>query len=161
MPFAELVEAVEAVGPVESWEADVALDAALRVVTVAGEARARRDLERIVSGRNRRARPDSPPDDTSVVPWLETGFAESGTLLPYGLPTAWLGQSLEMYGVPTGPASSVSYAMRWHGERPAVLWEQHGTPTRLDAPALAPGWMTTEAKGEALWPAPRVDTSFA
>ena len=99
------------------------------------------------------------PDDVSVIPWVETGFAAGAALLPYGILPAWFGQSLEVHGVPTAPGSSVSYALRWHGERPAVLWEQQGTPTCLTAPAVAPGWKSTEPNGEALWPAPQVEPS--
>ena len=48
----------------------------------------------------------------------------------------------------------VSYAVRWHGDRVALLWEVepnegHG-PVRLTAPGLEPGWSTTERRGEAL-----------
>ncbi|MFZ2442582.1 MAG: hypothetical protein WAW51_09490, partial [Ilumatobacteraceae bacterium] len=46
------------------------------------------------------------------------------------------------------------FAIRWHGERPAVLWEQSGDAVALSAPVLAPDWHTTEVKGEALWPQP-------
>jgi hypothetical protein len=48
----------------------------------------------------------------------------------------------------------VAYAVRWHGSRPAVLWEQTGDPVELVAPAVAPAWRTREATGEALWPEP-------
>jgi hypothetical protein len=49
----------------------------------------------------------------------------------------------------------LSYAVRWHGERPALLWElvgRHGaaTPVRLTAPGLDRSWSTTAPKGEAL-----------
>ena len=81
--------------------------------------------------------------------------------MPHGFPASWLGQSIDVYGVPTGVASAVSYAIRWHGERPAVLWEQTGNPVELTAPAVAPDWSTTEAKGEALWPAPAVAPTIA
>ena len=73
---------------------------------------------------------------------------------PGGLPDEWLGQSVEVYGVPASPSSSVSLALRWHGERPAVLWEQTGGPVELNAPLLAPEWGTSEMSGEALWPVP-------
>jgi hypothetical protein len=66
-----------------------------------------------------------------------------------------LGAALEAHHVPVGPSSSVSFAVRWHGERPAVLWEVTGDPVALTAPAVAPGWHTADVRGEALWPAPR------
>jgi hypothetical protein len=60
--------------------------------------------------------------------------------------------------LPTSPTTTVSFAVRWHGERPAVLWEQQGDPTvALFAPAIDPDWTTTQRSGETLWPAPVVE----
>lgn len=70
------------------------------------------------------------------------------------MPPTWLGINFEVYGIPVGPASSVSYAVRWHGERPAVLWEVTGDPVELTSPALDPAWRTSVTSGEALWPPP-------
>ena len=150
----ELVDAVEAVGPMPGWDADMALRAAARVLFAAGEHRARRDLERIVARRSAAERPSTPPDGVRAIAWLETQFANDGELVPNGVPVAWLGQSVESYGVPTGDGSTVSFALRWHGERPAVLWEQTGEAVELTAPVVAPGWHTTDVMGEALWPPP-------
>jgi hypothetical protein len=57
--------------------------------------------------------------------------------------------------------------VRWHGERPAVLWdvEPHNNdrladlvagqvPFRLSVPGLDPAWSTSERRGEALLAAP-------
>ncbi|MDJ0770027.1 MAG: hypothetical protein QNJ12_14595 [Ilumatobacter sp.] len=150
----ELVGAVERLGPTTTWAADVAVVAAGRTLAQAGERRALRDLDRIVARRTPSRRPDAPPDGVAAIAWLETSLADGASLLPDGLPPSWLGQSFEVYGVPTRRGSAVSYAIRWHGERPAVLWEQQGAAIELVAPVLAPGWSTNEAKGEALWPAP-------
>lgn len=150
----ELVEAVELLGPDRSWSATAALTAARRVLTIAGERRARRDLDRIVAGREPAARPDAPPDGQSAIAWLESVFAVGGALVPDGLPDSWLGQSIEVYGVPTSAVGAVSFALRWHGERPAILWEQTGDPTTLTSPTVAPEWSTDEISGEALWPPP-------
>lgn len=69
------------------------------------------------------------------------------------LPDGWYGQGWEVHGAPTA-RGRVSYAVRWHGERPALLWEVQpgaGTePPRLSAPGLDPAWSTTELRGEAL-----------
>ena len=148
----ELVGAVEQLGRRATWDADVALAAAGRVLVVAGEGRALRDLERIVAGRTPAERPARPPAGVRAVAWLESQLATGGRLLPVGLPEAWLGQSFDVYGIPTGTDSAVSFAIRWHGERPAVLWEQTGNPIELTAPLIAPDWATSETKGEALWP---------
>ena len=83
--------------------------------------------------------------------WPVSGGAE---LLPGGLPPAWAGSDFEVFGLVIGSASSLSFAVRWHGARPAVLWEQHGLPVTLTAPQVAPEWRTAAAEGEALWPVP-------
>ena len=66
------------------------------------------------------------------------------------LPSAWHGQPIAVHDAPTqrGP---VSFAVRWHGARPALLWDvPAGTTVR--APALDPEWESTEPSGEALLP---------
>jgi len=88
---------------------------------------------------------------------VERRIVDGGRLLTGGMPTAWLGNNFEVHGLPTSPSSSVSFAVRWHGERPAVLWEQDGDPVELSAPDVDPDWNTLEASGEMLWPAPRVE----
>ncbi|MCB0965814.1 MAG: hypothetical protein KDB37_03175, partial [Ilumatobacter sp.] len=150
----ELVRAVEQFADRSTWTTDAALVATDRVLAAAGEDRARRDLARSVASRVPSERPSSPPDGVAAVAWLESMFAVGGTLLPLGLPDAWLGQSVEVYGVPTVAGSTVSFALRWHGDRPAVLWEQTGDPVRLTSPLMDPDWATTEPSGEALWAAP-------
>ena len=62
-------------------------------------------------------------------------------------------------GCRSGHGSRIDYTVRWHGERPAVLWDVTGEPVELTAPLLDPGWSTVEAKGEVLWPAPKVSFS--
>ena len=73
------------------------------------------------------------------------------TVLPE-LPPAWRGQRLDVRGVPTrwGPCS---YALRWHGARPALLWEAP-PGVRLRAPGLDPTWASDDRAGEALLAAP-------
>jgi len=76
-----------------------------------------------------------------------------GVVLASLVPDAWYGQGWEVHGAPTG-RGTVSYAVRWHGDRVALLWEVEphpGTePVRLTAPGLEPGWSTTDARGEVL-----------
>ena len=74
-------------------------------------------------------------------------------LLPLGLPDDWLGANFEVHDLPAGEGGRASFALRWHGERPAVLWE---STAPLTAPVLAPTWSTAAGaeRGEALWPAP-------
>jgi hypothetical protein len=65
----------------------------------------------------------------------------------------WLGQGVEVHDAPTH-AGRLSYAVRWHGERPAILWELRPhvgvSPTRITAPGLDRSWSTNELSGEVL-----------
>lgn len=68
-------------------------------------------------------------------------------LLP-GVDAAWRGRPIDVVELPTnwGP---ISFALRWHGEHPALLWEAPPRVT-LRARALDPDWSTTEVTGEAM-----------
>jgi len=75
-----------------------------------------------------------------------------GVALCSGLPEEWEGRDLEVHDAPTA-AGTLSFALRWHGPRPSVLWElvQRGVePVRLTAPGLDPQWSSTEVRGDAL-----------
>jgi hypothetical protein len=99
------------------------------------------------------------PDPTTqsqarFVAAVERRLAMGTDLLPAGMPAEWLGHNFEVHGVPTGAASAVSFAVRWHGDRPAVLWECTGAPVTLSCSQIAPGWTTAQPSGETLWPVP-------
>ncbi len=84
------------------------------------------------------------------------------TLLPDGLPADWLGVSCEAHGIAVGTHHTVSFAVRWHGERPAVLWEVTGPPGLVLRSGVDQTWSTAASRGEALWNAPhRPRTSLA
>ncbi|MFZ4585241.1 MAG: hypothetical protein ACOYNI_08440 [Acidimicrobiia bacterium] len=78
---------------------------------------------------------------------LVTEHDDGVDVLPF-LPDAWRGASLDVRNVPTR-SGSVSYAVRWHGERPALLWECNDR-VALRAPGLSADWSTVEPAGEAL-----------
>lgn len=67
------------------------------------------------------------------------------------VPEAWLGQNFEVHGFRT-PAGVVSFAVRWHAERPALLWEvvDGEAPLAITAPGLDQGWTSGDPAGEAL-----------
>ena len=69
------------------------------------------------------------------------------------LPDDWRGHELEVHNAPTH-FGRLSYAIRWHGERPALLWELSGrdgmAPPRLRVPGLDPAWSSNALSGEAL-----------
>jgi hypothetical protein len=88
---------------------------------------------------------------------------QGGLALCTMLPDAWTGQNLEVHDAPTHHGT-VSFAVRWHGDRPALLWDRkvRGGETgvvRITAPGLDPSWSSTEPKGEALLAAPPAATS--
>ena len=75
-------------------------------------------------------------------------------------PAAWLGQQVEVHNVPTR-IGAVSWAVRWHGERPALLWEvvphdSGGDPPAVTAPGLDLAFTATGWQGEALLAPPLV-----
>lgn len=80
---------------------------------------------------------------------------DGGLSLCSVVPEEWLGQGWEVHDAPTA-YGVLSYAVRWHGDRPALLWDlrPHGSSAegvvRLSAPGLDPAWSTTEPRGEAL-----------
>ena len=97
-----------------------------------------------------------------LVDVADGGAASSGGADPEPLslrlaahwPAAWLGQHVEVHNVPTriGP---VSWAVRWHGERPALLWEvvphiPGADPPAVTAPGLDLAFTATGWQGEAL-----------
>lgn len=66
------------------------------------------------------------------------------------VPDEWLGQGIELHDAATD-LGTFGFAVRWHGDRPALLWELDAKrPCRIVAPALDPGWSSTEPRGEAL-----------
>lgn len=98
--------------------------------------------------------------------WLGTrrqvivdGWEVDGTptidLFP-SFPTAWRGGNLEVHAAAT-MHGRMSFAIRWHGARPALLWERESLDSprsiaavRVRCPGLDPDWSTTEHRGETL-----------
>jgi hypothetical protein len=79
----------------------------------------------------------------------------AGLALASVVPEAWRGQGWEVHDAPTAHGR-LSYAVRWHGERPALLWElepradEGAGEVRISVPGLDPDWSTTLPRGEAL-----------
>lgn len=70
-----------------------------------------------------------------------------------GFTPGWRGQAVEAHGVPTR-FGALSFALRWHGSRPALLWELdliegEDAPTPRVA-AVDPDWRGSGPTGEAL-----------
>ena len=161
---ADVAAAVHAISRRHGWDVDAALAAAAAILACAGEDRAAADVARIRGGRVTTAPPaaaDGEPSESSrertmgpgvrAIAAIERRLAADGVLLPSGIPEAWLGQGFEAHGLPVGPASTVSFAVRWHGAHAAVLWDVTGAPVELTAPAVDASWRGADAAGEALW----------
>jgi hypothetical protein len=80
------------------------------------------------------------------------------SILP-GFDEPMLGQPIDVRNLPT-PFGRLSYAVRWHGERPAVLWEcvaihddQDPSALKLVAPVFG-HWSGSGERGETLLPVP-------
>jgi len=155
----EVADAVEIVASRPGWDVEGALDAAGLLLARAGDRRAVRDIVAISGARERAPLPVDAPGGIRNVAWVERRFADGATLFPQGMPTGWRGAGLEAHGLAIGPATRLSFAVRWHGERPALLWEQDGDPLALHAPAIDPSWASAAPRGETLWPAPAVSIS--
>jgi hypothetical protein len=143
------------------WAGNTGLLAAQRLLASADEQRAADDVGALCKrlGGDGAPAPVSAPDNILFVPWLEQRLARPTgggrcVLLAEGHPSAWLGANWEVHQLPAGPRSSVSYALRWHGERPAVLWEVSGEPVVLVGGAAAADWTSDARSGEDLWPQP-------
>lgn len=85
--------------------------------------------------------------------------AGGAALLP-AVASSWWGVPMEAHGLRTA-WGAVSWALRWHGDRPALLWEvapadglgDDPAPT-LTATGLDPSWRGTGWQGEALLASP-------
>lgn len=139
------------------WDVERALHAARWVFLAAGDGRAASD---VVSSHARMASPLSPPNEAPagvrLAAWLDELLVgprrdDSVAILGHGIPQLWRGVNFECHDVIVGNEASISYAVRWHGEKPALLWEVSGTTDiRLTAGKTDPTWTTTDSRGETL-----------
>ena len=67
------------------------------------------------------------------------------------VPAAWDGQPIDVRGLATG-LGTLSFSVRWHGDRPAALWERVGGPddVMIACGGFGNDWSTNERNGEAL-----------
>jgi hypothetical protein len=72
-------------------------------------------------------------------------------ILP-GFRRAWLGEQLAAHAVPLR-RGLCSFAVRWHGARPALLWDVPPGST-VRAPEFDPAWSSDQPVGETLLAAP-------
>lgn len=75
-------------------------------------------------------------------------------LCPTGIAPDRLGVDLEVHRLPVGPWHRVSFAVRWHGAHPAVIWEVEGPSGLQLRSGVDPLWVTSHEAGETLWRMP-------
>jgi hypothetical protein len=156
---AELIGRRARRSPRLGWEDDAGLVAAREVLERADHSRGAAD---VLALRRRlpvaEPTPRDPPGGVLGLAWAERRLAMTNAdgatidLLPAPFPPSWAGQPVEAYRVPVGgdPSVTVGLAVRWHGERPALLWEVAGRATTLTSSGLDPAWSSTAGQGEAL-----------
>lgn len=72
-----------------------------------------------------------------------------------GFSPDWAGRSVDVRDLPTA-SGRLSYSVRWHGERPALLWEmpEDGPTVVITCNTIDPAFSSTDRSGEALLAAP-------
>jgi hypothetical protein len=139
------------------WDVERALFAAQFVFARMGENRAADDVGAAQSRLSSAAEPPNVmPTDIRAIAWVEekmVAMQRDGSVQVFGrgIPRLWLGANLECHRVSAGPLHTVSFGIRWHGEKPALLWEVTGPAgIKLDAGVCDPTWSSVEPTGETL-----------
>jgi hypothetical protein len=91
------------------------------------------DVAFVASTRQMLARDSSEPRTIALLSDLAPEWSHAD-LAAHRIPTRW---------------GEVSFAVRWHGARPAILWECEQSVT-IRVPSLDPAWSSQAARGEAL-----------
>ena len=139
------------------WDVERALFAAQFVFSRMGENRAADDVAAAQLRMSSAAEPPNVmPTDIRAIAWVEEKMVAvqrdgSVQIFGRGIPRLWLGANLECHRVAAGPLHTVSFGIRWHGEKPALLWEVSGPAgVKLDAGICDPTWTSVESAGETL-----------
>lgn len=143
------------------WDTQHLLACAAHVCARVGDDRATDDIARAwlrLVDRPVAEIPSEVPDNDSVVAWTECALAmpsPSGgecVVLPRGIPDPWRGANFECHRLVADPVRTLSYAVRWHGPRPAVLWEVGGAPGLVVRGGRGnESWHSADASGDALF----------
>ena len=153
-----------------SWFAERAILAAGMLLHRAGEFRGKQDIahawSRLAEAKEITASADG-TDKTLAssaellgsvrqIAWVESqlvAMRRDGVIevCPRGIDAAWLGVNFECHKLLATPEHSISYAVRWHGDKPALLWEIDGpVGARVMASAMDSSFGSTDMRGETL-----------
>ena len=145
------------------WFEERALLGAGMVLNRAGESRGLQDFVSVWSrlaeaGRISDLAQASPEIAGTVrqIAWIESQLVAQRRdgvieICPCGIDKSWLGVNFECHKLLASPEHLISYAVRWHGEKPALLWEIDGpVGTKVAASAIDRTFSSTEMRGETL-----------
>ena len=145
------------------WFEERALLGAGMVLNRAGESRGLQDFVSVWSrlaeaGRISGLALASPEIAGTVrqIAWIESQLVAQRRdgvieICPCGIDKSWLGVNFECHKLLASPEHVISYAVRWHGEKPALLWEIDGpVGAKVAASAIDHTFSSTEMRGETL-----------
>ena len=145
------------------WFEERALLGAGMVLNRAGESRGLQDFVSVWSrlaeaGRISDLALASPEIAGTVrqIAWIESQLVAQRRdgvieICPCGIDKSWLGVNFECHKLLASPEHVISYAVRWHGEKPALLWEIDGpVGAKVAASAIDHTFSSTEMRGETL-----------
>lgn len=145
------------------WFEERALLSAGMVLNRAGESRGLQDFVSVWSrlaeaGRISGLALASPEIAGTVrqIAWIESQLVAQRRdgvieICPCGIDKSWLGVNFECHKLLASPEHVISYAVRWHGEKPALLWEIDGpVGAKVAASAIDHTFSSTEMRGETL-----------
>ncbi len=153
-----------------SWFAERAILAAGMLLHRAGESRGKQDIahawSRLVEAKEITASADGTDKTVASsaellgsvrqIAWVESqlvAMRRDGVIeiCPRGIDSAWRGVNFECHKLLATPEHSISYAVRWHGDKPALLWEIDGpVGARVMASAIDSSFGSTDMRGETL-----------
>jgi hypothetical protein len=140
-----------------SWIEHLGLLGAEHALRRAGDPRAADDVRSLSARLTAAQLPGLPPehaplDAAGFVAWWQQRLARPvgslGVQLLPEVPTTWFGQGIEAHRLPV-PGGLLGFAVRWHGARPALLWDAD-VDLHLRCPGLDPTWSSSQRAGDAL-----------
>jgi len=157
-----------------SWLDDRAILSAGMLLHRAGEVRGQQDVERAWSrllgsrvAETASARADGEINSVGreavekysgvrQIAWVESQLVAQRhdgviEICPRGIVAGWLGANFECHRLVASTEHLISFAVRWHGEKPALLWEVEGPAGAcVAASAIDREFFSSEMRGETL-----------
>lgn len=86
--------------------------------------------------------------ENEMVRWSDD---QEAIVCPAGIAPSRFGVDVEAHRLPIGPRHHLSFALRWHGAHPAIIWDVEGPGGLRLRCGVDEQWTTTRSSGEALW----------